>query len=93
MTFIRTIPPAEAEGEIREMYQRTQAELGYVPNYAKTFSARPRHSSPKNGQSISITACGDLRPVRRLLRGGSGGIGGRVGMGGEATLASTEAAS
>jgi uncharacterized peroxidase-related enzyme len=41
MTFIRTIPPAEAEGEIREMYQRTQAELGYVPNYAKTFSARP----------------------------------------------------
>jgi uncharacterized peroxidase-related enzyme len=41
MTFIRTIPPAEAEGEVREMYERTQAELGYVPNYAKTFSARP----------------------------------------------------
>src|SRR5262245_44094508 len=41
MTFIRTIPPAEAEGEVRQMYERTQAQLGYVPNYAKAFSARP----------------------------------------------------
>jgi uncharacterized peroxidase-related enzyme len=42
MAFIRTIPPAEAEGDVREMYERAQAQLGYVPNYAKAFSLRPQ---------------------------------------------------
>ncbi len=30
MAFIRTIPPAEAEGPVREMYERTQAQLDAV---------------------------------------------------------------
>ncbi len=41
MSFIKTIPPAEAEGDVRRMYERNQAKLGYVPNYAKAFSLRP----------------------------------------------------
>jgi uncharacterized peroxidase-related enzyme len=41
MSFIDTIHPSEAEGEVREMYERQQASWGYVPNYAQSFSLRP----------------------------------------------------
>ncbi len=41
MAFIRTIPPAEAEGPVREMYQQAQGKLDYVPNWAQAFSLRP----------------------------------------------------
>ena len=41
MAFIRTIPPSEAQGAVREMYARQQAIYGFIPNYAKVFSVRP----------------------------------------------------
>ena len=41
MAFIRTIPPAEAEGPVREMYEQAQSRSGYVPNWAQAFSLRP----------------------------------------------------
>ena len=41
MSFIRTIPPGESSGAVREMYERQQAAFGYVPNYAKLFCHRP----------------------------------------------------
>lgn len=41
MTFIATITPAAASGEVRALYQRQQDKYGYVPNYARAFSARP----------------------------------------------------
>lgn len=41
MAFIETIAPADAEGEVRAMYERQQDFWGYVPNYAKAFSHRP----------------------------------------------------
>lgn len=41
MTFIRTIPPSEAAGPVREMYQQAQSQFGYVPNWAQAFSLRP----------------------------------------------------
>jgi len=41
MSFINTVPPSEADGEVREMYDRQQRKYGYVPNYAKVFSHRP----------------------------------------------------
>ena len=41
MTFIRTIPPADAEGQVREMYRQIPERFGYVPNWAKAFSLRP----------------------------------------------------
>ncbi len=42
MSFIETIPVADATGDVRRMYEQTQARLGYVPNYAKAFNLRPR---------------------------------------------------
>ncbi len=41
MSFIKTTPLKDAEGEVREMYERQQGAWGYVPNYAKSFSHRP----------------------------------------------------
>jgi uncharacterized peroxidase-related enzyme len=42
MTFIATVPVDQATGDVRAMYARTQARLGYVSNYAKVFSHRPQ---------------------------------------------------
>ncbi len=41
MSFINTIPAADAEGAVLEMYQRQEGAWGYVPNYAKLFCYRP----------------------------------------------------
>jgi uncharacterized peroxidase-related enzyme len=41
MAYIRTIPPAEAEGRVREIYRENQSRFGYVPNWAQAFSLRP----------------------------------------------------
>jgi uncharacterized peroxidase-related enzyme len=41
MAFIRTIPPSEAEGPVREMYEQAHGRFGYLPNWAKAFSLRP----------------------------------------------------
>jgi uncharacterized peroxidase-related enzyme len=41
MAFIRTTPPADAEGSVRAMYEQVHGRFGYVPNWAKAFSLRP----------------------------------------------------
>ena len=41
MTFIKTLSPGDASGEVLEMYQRQEEYWGYVPNYAKLFSHHP----------------------------------------------------
>lgn len=41
MSFIDTVSPQDAEGQVLEMYEHQQKHWGYVPNYAKTFSHRP----------------------------------------------------
>jgi len=41
MAFIRTVAPAEAEGKVSEMYADAERRFGYVPNWARAFSARP----------------------------------------------------
>lgn len=41
MSYIRTIDPANATANVREMYERQKNHFGYVPNYAKAFSHRP----------------------------------------------------
>lgn len=41
MSFIQTVAPEQASGEVLAMYQRQQAHFGYLPNYARAFSHRP----------------------------------------------------
>ncbi|HWU91458.1 MAG TPA: peroxidase-related enzyme [Kofleriaceae bacterium] len=41
MAFIRTIPVAEATGEVRALYEQNREPSGLVPNFVKAFSLRP----------------------------------------------------
>ena len=41
MAFITTVPVHDASGDVRTMYEKSQTDAGYVPNYAKIFSHRP----------------------------------------------------
>jgi uncharacterized peroxidase-related enzyme len=42
MAFIRTIPEAEATGDVQAMYEQFQDPPGTVPNFVKVFSIRPQ---------------------------------------------------
>ena len=41
MPFLQTVPPEDASGEVRAMYDKDLAAHGYVANYTRAFSARP----------------------------------------------------
>jgi uncharacterized peroxidase-related enzyme len=56
MAFIETVPVDRAAGDVRAMYEQTQASLGYVPNYAKVFSHRPGTMDAWAGLLESIRA-------------------------------------
>ena len=70
MSFLETVPVSEATGEVRAMYERSQAQPGYVPNYAKAFSHRPevwaawgalltsirRHLDPRRYELVTVAA-------------------------------------
>lgn len=42
MAYIKTIPAAQARGEVRELYQREQGLDAQLPNYASVFCYRPQ---------------------------------------------------
>ncbi len=41
MPHIHTIPPEEAQGDLKALYEKHQKALGYVPGYVSAFSLRP----------------------------------------------------
>src|SRR5262249_17405255 len=41
MPYIPTVPPEEAAGPVKELYDKELADQGYVANYTRTFSRRP----------------------------------------------------
>ena len=41
MSYLPTVPPEEATGEVKEMYDADLAQQGYVANYTRAFSVRP----------------------------------------------------
>lgn len=61
MAFIRTIPPSEAEGPVREMYRQAQSRFGYVPNWAQAFSLRP---GVRDGWVALLSSVQSILPVR-----------------------------
>jgi len=61
MAFISTVPPADATGDVRAMYERSQARMGYVPNYAKAFSHRPAVMAGWEALLTSVRASLDPR--------------------------------
>jgi uncharacterized peroxidase-related enzyme len=41
MTYLQTVPPQEAAGEVRAAYDKDLAAQGYVANYTRAFSLSP----------------------------------------------------
>ena len=41
MPYLQTVPPEDASGEVKAMYDKDLAAQGYVANYTRAFSARP----------------------------------------------------
>lgn len=62
MAFIRTIPPSEAEGSVREMYEQGHGRFGYVPNWMQAFSLRP---GVRAGWAALLRSIQSNLPVRR----------------------------
>ncbi len=61
MAFIATESVSGAKGEVRTMYEKNQADIGYVPNYAKVFSHRPSTMTAWGNLSGTIRANLDSR--------------------------------
>jgi uncharacterized peroxidase-related enzyme len=61
MAFIRTVPLDAATGEVRAIYERNQARLGFVANYTKLFSHRPPVAAAWEALLTSIRANLDAR--------------------------------
>src|SRR6266851_578420 len=59
--FLRTIPPSEAQGPVREMYQQAARRFGYVPNWAQAFSLRP---GVRDGWAALLTSIQSNLPGR-----------------------------
>lgn len=74
MSFIDTIAPEQASGEVLAMYRRQQAHFGYLPNYARVFCHRPevmaswaallgsirRHVDPRRFELVTLAAARSL---------------------------------
>jgi uncharacterized peroxidase-related enzyme len=41
MSFIETVPTAEAADSVAELYENDSAQFGHIPNFTKAFSLRP----------------------------------------------------
>ncbi|HUJ85441.1 MAG TPA: peroxidase-related enzyme [Burkholderiales bacterium] len=61
MAFIETVPVNRATGDVRAMYESNQANFGYVPNFAKVFSHRPKVNAAWAGLLGSVRSNLDAR--------------------------------
>jgi hypothetical protein len=41
MSYVKTIAPEEATGELADLYDQDRARIGYVPAYTRILSLRP----------------------------------------------------
>ncbi len=61
MTFINTIPEADARDAVRAMYDKARDEHGFLPNLVKAFSQRPQVMAAWEALLASIRGNMDLR--------------------------------
>ncbi len=74
MTFIETVPEAEATGAVQEMYETDRASFGDLPNLTQAFSLRPEvyaawrqlNGSIKAGMELRRYELATLAAARRL---------------------------
>ena len=61
MSYVKTIPPEEATGELSTHYEHDRARLGYVPAYTRILSLRPEAISAWKALSRATRANIPLR--------------------------------
>jgi uncharacterized peroxidase-related enzyme len=61
MTFIETVPEANASGLVAELYEQDRANLGRLPNFTQAFSLRPEIYAAWRQLNGSIKSTMDLR--------------------------------
>jgi len=61
MAFIRTIPEAEATGDVKTLYETSRDAQGRLPNYVTAFSLRPAVWNAAGPLAAAIKANMDLR--------------------------------
>lgn len=61
MAFIRTIAEEEAPADVQQMYDRNLQSMGYIPNYSRVFSHRPKVMEMWGNMLGSIRENMDLR--------------------------------
>jgi uncharacterized peroxidase-related enzyme len=61
MTFIRTVPPAEAEPPVADLYDADRESFGYLPNLTRAFSLRPEVYAAWRGLVEAARGNMDLR--------------------------------
>ncbi len=42
MAYIHTVPPEEASDELKQLYEQDLKSQGYIANYTKAMSLRPK---------------------------------------------------
>lgn len=61
MAYISTIPKDNAPEDVKKMYAKSKESMGYIPNYTKAFSHRPKIMEAWNNLIASIRGNMDLR--------------------------------
>jgi uncharacterized peroxidase-related enzyme len=61
MTYIETVPPDEATGDVAEIYDAARATFGLLPNFVQAFSLRPQVYAAWLGLNGAIKSEADLR--------------------------------
>jgi uncharacterized peroxidase-related enzyme len=61
MTFVETIPEADAPPAVAAMYEADREALGHLPNFARAFSLRPEVYAAWRGLNGAIKSGMDLR--------------------------------
>src|SRR5436190_12806414 len=61
MTFIETVPEAEATGAVAEIYEADRNAFGFLPNFTQAFSLRPEVYAAWRQLNGAIKATMDLR--------------------------------
>lgn len=61
MAFIHTVPPEEATGELRELYDQDVKYQGYVANHTQALSLRPKAIAAWRNLTRTIRANMNMR--------------------------------
>ena len=61
MTFVETVPEAQADGDVAEMYEIDREAFGDLPNFTRAFSLRPAVYGAWRQLNAAIKANMDLR--------------------------------